>query len=336
MGRRPRPDEGSARVSAGLAAAVALHAMLIGGGFLWGYFQRAPDPQAEPIAVELVEEPPPEEIKQPDPVAENQPEAQPEAAQEAAQEPPPPEEQKAELPPAVPLDLAPATDAPKSSQNDQELTIGDNASGPPVIAAVDEPKPKPEEPPIEPPKPLPEPDPPKEPVKAEAPPAQPEAAQDAPPTDPIPPDAEGLPALAQPKPVEKPETDEANADKPETLDPKRFAFFAPVPKMEFESGSKQSRTPPGNANDTYTSRLYGMIVPNVRLPGGLPSASRRRPLKVEFVVDGQGRLAGAAVVRSSGIPALDIAVLYAIRQASPFPPTPHGKPLPLVLDYEPP
>ena len=106
--------------------------------------------------------------------------------------------------------------------------------------------------------------------------------------------------------------------------------------MEFESGSKQSRTPPGNANDTYTSRLYGMIVPNVRLPGGLPSASRRRPLKVEFVVDGQGRLAGAAVVRSSGIPALDIAVLYAIRQASPFPPTPHGKPLPLVLDYEPP
>jgi outer membrane biosynthesis protein TonB len=36
------------------------------------------------------------------------------------------------------------------------------------------------------------------------------------------------------------------------------------------------------------------------------------------------------------VPSLDIAVLYAIRQAAPFPPTPHGKPLPLVLDYEPP
>ncbi len=316
---RPGPDNRSARFSTGLVVAVLLHSLLLGGGLIWEWLRpKPPEPQPDPIAVELVEEPAPPEQPQ-EQAQEDKPEPPPQPEQQAAQEPPPPEE-KVELPPAVPLDLEPAYDAPKAASNEQELTIGDKAAGDMAASAL-EPQP-----------PAPEPEPPQETLKSEAQPAP----QDAPPDEPLPPDPDGLPAFAQPTPVEKPETDKTDADKPEPPDPKRFAFFAPVPKMEFESGPKQSQSASGNATDTYTTRLYGMIVPLVRIPPGLPPASRRRPLQIEFVVDARGRLAGAAVVRSSGVPALDIAVLYAIRQAAPYPPTPHGKPLPLVLDYEPP
>ena len=73
-----------------------------------------------------------------------------------------------------------------------------------------------------------------------------------------------------------------------------------------------------------------MIMPLVRVPPGI---RRPRPIQIDFVVDGRGRLAGAVVARSSGVPSLDVAVLYAIRQAAPFPPTPEGKPVTLTLDY---
>ncbi len=327
----PGPDRGGARFPVLVGVAVLLHASLMGAAFLWErVWSPPPPPQPETIVVELVAEPP-APASEPEPAPQ---ETAPEPQQEAQQEAPPEPEEKVELPPAVPLDLAPAFDAPKSAQNDSELTIGDKGAGPAVIADLKEPPiPEPEKLPPEPAKPAPAPEPPPpEPIKAETQPAP----QDAPPAEPLPPDPDGVPALAQPTPAAKPETENAQADKPEAPDAKRFAFFAPVPKMEFESGPKTSRAPPGNAQDSYTATLYGMIVPLVRVPPGLPPISRRRPLQVEFVVDGRGRLAGVAVSKSSGVPSLDIAVVYAIRQAAPFPPTPHGKPLPLVLDYEPP
>ena len=100
-------------------------------------------------------------------------------------------------------------------------------------------------------------------------------------------------------------SNDSDGNKPEEPDVKRFGFFAPVPKKELESSPKTSNTSPGNAQDSYTATLYGMIVPLVRVPPGLPPISRRRPLQVEFVVDGRGRLAGAAVTKSSGVPSLD-------------------------------
>jgi protein TonB len=309
-----------------------MHASLVGAAFLWESVWSPPlAPQPEPIIVELVAETP-EPAAEPEPAPPPQETAPEPPKEDAQQEPPPQPEEKVELPPAVPLDLAPAFDAPRSAQNDSELTIGDKGAGPAVVAELKEPPtPEPEQPPPVPAKAAPAPPPP-EPVNAEAQ----LAPQEATPAEPLPPDPDGVPALAQPTPAAKPETENAESDKPEAPDAKRFAFFAPVPKMEFESGAKPSRAPPGNAQDSYTATLYGMIVPLVRVPPGLPPLSRRRPLQVEFVVDGRGRLAGAMVTKSSGVPSLDIAVLYAIRQAAPYPPTPHGKPLPLVLDYEPP
>jgi protein TonB len=315
---------------------LVLHASLIGFVLLWeGFFSPPRNPEPEPIAVELVEEPPqPEPAPKEEPPAEEQKEAQqeppPPPEQQAQAEPePPPEPEKAELPPTVPLDEAPAYDAPKSAQNDKELTLGDATSGPPVAAMLPEPPlPEPLKPPAEPERPPPAP------VKAEAQTAQ----QDAPPVPPLPPEPDGVSAQAPSSPVDAAEDEKAEPEKQDQTDKpdaKRFAFFAPLPKMEFETGGKPSRAPSGNAEATYTSTLYGMIVPLVRIPPGLPPSARRRPLRVEFVVDGRGNLVASVLSRSSGVPSLDIAALAAIRQAAPFPPTPHGKSLGLVLDYSP-
>lgn len=336
-----RPHGETAPFFVFLAAGLLLHVSLIAAGLLWESLRSPPpSPEPEPIAVELVEEPP-----QPEPAPEEVKQEPPPAAEEAKQEPPPapeeqpkaepePEAEKAELPPVVPLDVAPAFDAPKSARNDTELTIGDNSSGPPSIAAPAEPPPPdPVQPASEPAKATPAPSPAPEPLKAEARPDP----QEAPPAEPLPPDPDGVPASAQATPVEtaEPQKQEPEKTEQENPDPKRFAFFAPLPKMEFDAGAKSSRAPSGNAEATYTSTLYGMIIPLVRVPSNLPPPSRRRPLRVEFVVDGRGYLMASMLSRSSGVPSLDIAALAAVRQAAPFPPTPHGKPLGLVLDFGP-
>jgi len=327
-----RPGGGPARVGAFLLLGLLLHAALFGAAFLWeGVW--SPTPEPEPISVELVEEAPPPEPPAPEKPREEPQQAQqtppPAAEEQAKEEQQEPEKlEKAELPPTVPLDLPAAYDAPKSAQNDAELTFGDKAPEAPLAAALQEQKPPDPAPwPPEPPKIQPEQQPtPPEPVTAQAPPAP----QEAPPVEPSLPDPDGVPTQAGAAPVEK-----AAPDKPEAPDAKRFAFFAPLPKMEFETSGKQSRAPSGNAESTYTSTLYGMIVPLVRVPEGLPPAAWRRPLRVEFVVDGQGRLAALSLTRSSGAPSLDLAAISAVRRAAPFPPTPHGKPLGLVLDYAP-
>ena len=334
--RLTRPGRGqgmvSARFSTFLALGLLLHAALFGAAFLWdSHF--SPPPPPEPIAVELVEEPP-----QPEPQAEEQPkEEQKEAQKEPPQTPeekqaePEPEKQ-AELPPTVPLDLQAATDAPKSSQTDAELTIGDKTPEAP-LAVVRQEQPAPDPAPRPPEAPIPTPEPAKpasEPVKAEL------APPEAPPVEPLPLAPDGVPEQAQATPPEKAEPEKPEPqEKAETPDAKRFAFFAPLPKMEFESGGKQSRAPAGGAEASYTSTLYGMIVPLVRVPMGLPPSARRRPLRIEFVVDGRGRLVGLTLSRSSGVPSLDVAALAAVRQAAPYPPTPHGQALGLVLDYSP-
>ena len=352
--RRLRPGSGRGRVGGALRAlvflgfALLLHASLIGAGFLWEMFW-SPPPESEPVTVELVVEPPaPDPAPQEKPPEKPQEEKPPEPAPEAKKEPPPaeqkqeeaakePDEEKVEMPPTVPLDEPPATDAPKSTQNDTELTIGDASATQPILGAPQAaPTPEPEKPVEEAAKPTPTPTP--TPVAEPAKPAaQPPLAEPAPPET-APPDPQGVPVRAQAAPDETADPAEREPEseaKPETPASNRFAFFAPLPKMEFEGGAKASRALSGNAEATYTSTLYGMIVPLVRLPPGLPTASKRRPVRIEFVVDGNGRLAASAITRSSGVPILDFAALSAVRMASPFPPTPHGKPLGLVLDYGP-
>ena len=154
----PGPDRGGARFPVLIGVAVLLHVSLMGAAFLWErVWSPPPAPQPETIVVELVAEPP---APEPEPASPPQ-ETAPEQQQEAQEEAPPEPEEKVELPPAVPLDLAPAFDAPKSAQNDTELTIGDKGAGPAVIADLKEPPtPEPEKLPPEPAKPAPAPEPP--------------------------------------------------------------------------------------------------------------------------------------------------------------------------------
>ena len=317
------------------------------------YLAKAPI-QPQVIPVELIEEQPPEA---PQEKAEDKPEEKPEekpqeqAQEKAPEQPPPPKEEqepeKAEAPPPPPPEkLEPAMDFARVSEKE----IENKTAGGPVIAEREEPAPVAQ---AEPPKaveqakveqkPLPEP-PKAEPPKAEPPKPQPpvaQAPQEPPPSDATPPEPEGLLAGAEspPAPTEQsaeatPESAPAPAStQPENPIGKRFAFFEPVPKMEFDAGVKSSRTPTGTAPANYNSTLYGMIVPLIHFPQGALQIGRRGPAIVGFIVDGHGRLAGISIVRASGVPSIDMAVVLAIRQAAPYPPPPNGQPLGLELHY---
>ena len=326
------------RFAALVGLCLALHIGLVVAAFLVeDYYAVAPVPP-QVIPVELIEEQPQEKV-------EEKPEEKPqEQAQEKAPEPPPPakeqqEPEKAEAPPP-PVNLEPAMDFARVSEKE----IENKTAGGPSITEREEPAPVAQaEPPkaVEQPraeqKPLPEPPKP-EPVKPEPPVAQ---APDKAPPDALPPEPEGLLAAAEAKPTETPQQAEAapvEAPAPASTQPenpiaKRFAFFEPVPKMEFDAGVKSSRTPSGTAPANYNSMLYGMIVPLIRFPPGSQQIPRRGPAAVGFIVDARGRLAAITIVKASGVPSIDMAVVAAIRQAAPYPPPPNGMPLGLEMHY---
>ncbi len=341
---RPQMRTGAAvkRFAALVGLCMALHVALVMAAFLGeDYLAKAPPPP-QVIPVELIEEPPPEQAQEkPEEKAEEKPEEKPqEQAKEQAPEPPPPppkeeqEPEKAETPPPPPVDLTPATDFARVSERE----IENKTAGGPAIAEREEPAPiaqvappqDAEQPKVE-PKLLPEPAKPAPPVA--------QALEQAPPPEASPPEPEGLQAGAQAPPAETAQPAEPTPEaapapaQPENPIAKRFAFFEPVPKMEFDAGVKSSRAPPGSGPANYNSTLYGMIVPLIRFPQGAQQVPRRGPAAVGFIVDGRGRLAGISIVKASGVPAIDLAVVVAIRQAAPYPPPPNGQPLGLELHY---
>jgi len=326
---------------------LALHVALLAAAFLGeDFLARAPLPP-QVIPVELIEEPPQEPVQE---TAEEKPEEKPPEqaqAQEKAPEPPPPppaeqqEPEKAEAPPPPPEDLKPVSDFARVTEKE----IENKTAGGPSVAAREEPAPIAQ---AEPPKeleqskveqkPLPEPLKP-EPAQPRTPVAQ--APDPSPAPDALPPEPEGLLAGAEAPPVETPQPQEAAPEEapapastqPENPIAKRFAFFEPLPQMEFDAGVKSSRSPGGTAPANYNSTLYGMIVPLIRFPPGAQHIPRRGAAAVGFVVDGRGRLAGISIVKASGVPSIDLAVVAAIRQAAPYPPPPYGTPLGLELHY---
>ena len=323
----------------------AVHVGLFTAAFLAEDLLVKTPPQPQVIPVELVEEQPPEPLPEPaQEKAEEKPEEKPqEQAQEKAAEPPPPQEQqeaeKVEPPPPTDLKLEAATDFARVAERQQE----DVTPAGPSTAQREEPAPVAQFTPpqaVEPPKAesRPQPEPVKqEPVKAEPPMAQ--APDKSPPPDPLPPEPEGLLAGAEAPPAQPPPSAEAAPEaapppaEPENPIAKKFAFFEPVPKMDFEVGAKASRAPPGAGPDNYLTTLYGMIVPLIRIPPGAQQIARRSPAAIGFAVDGRGRLLTISVIKASGVPSIDLAVVAAIRQAAPYPPTPNGQPLGLAYHY---
>jgi protein TonB len=323
-----------------IGVCIALHVGLVAGAFLGEDFLTTSPLPPLVIPVDLVEEPPPQ-VK-----VEEKPDDEPkEQAQEKAAEPPPPakeqqEPEKAETPPPPPVNLEPAMDFARVSEKE----IENKTAGGPSVAEREEPAPVAQaNPPKEIEQPKAEQKPAPEPLKpAPAQPPTPAAqAPDKAPPDSPPPEPEGLLAGAEASPLETPQPPEAApeaAPAPESTQPenpiaKRFAFFEPVPKMEFDAGVKSSRNPGGTAAANYNSTLYGMIVPLIRFPPGAQQIPRRESAAVSFIVDGRGRLVQIGIVRASGVPSIDLAVVAAIRQAAPYPPPPNGLPLGLEMHY---
>ena len=262
---------------------------------LFWFERREPSAVApEPIPVEIVAEPP---APPPPPPA------------------PPPDAQK----PAPTPDEPPATDAPRAGT---EAEKPPDAPAEPAKAAAAEPPPKP-------PSPAPDPGAAGGPKQDGAPQAK---------------DAAAEPAEDRPAEITRP-AGEAPDDKPDAPQKRPEAAptppnpagypattLAPMPDADFAAYAR--RTPfSGNANDTYLSTLYGMIVPRLHASLTARSRSAKREGTIAFTVDSSGNLLERRIVAPSGSRDLDAAAYAAVADAAPFPSPPYGGPIGLTFTY---
>jgi protein TonB len=112
-----------------------------------------------------------------------------------------------------------------------------------------------------------------------------------------------------------------------------FANFPALPDYKIGSAARPSPVSGGNAENTYLSVLWGMIMPHMVVPPRLRSSNVRAEGRIDFHLDGGGNLTYQAIAHSSGFDDLDAAALAAIRQAAPFPMTPNGLPVALTFSY---
>ena len=214
-------------------------------------------------------------------------------------EPEPPPAKSGQKPPQASLDEKTATDAPRADNDEKPLKDAhDEASHAPKPAQGDAAS---------------------KPTEAAAPKPEDHPA-DATPIE--------APQSEQPNtPEEKPAEQAAPRTAPQqqaAQDP--LAAFSAMPDYSFAPASKNAPVTGGNSSSSYVSILYGMIFSRIhqtKFYGG----------EVNFIIDYSGRLVRARVIKSSGSPEADAAVIAAIRAASPFPPSPIGIELSMVLHY---
>ncbi|TCL74530.1 energy transducer TonB [Rhizobium sp. BK251] len=72
----------------------------------------------------------------------------------------------------------------------------------------------------------------------------------------------------------------------------------------------------------YPGKVQSRIRRSVRVPSEYKRMSASTTVRVRLTIESGGSLSGLSVARSSGIPALDQAVIEGVRRASPFPPLP--------------
>jgi protein TonB len=79
----------------------------------------------------------------------------------------------------------------------------------------------------------------------------------------------------------------------------------------------------------YPGKVQSRIRRSVRVPSEYKRMSEAMKVRVSLTIGGSGALNAVSVVRSSGIPQLDQAVVDGVRRAAPFPPLPAewGKPV---------
>jgi TonB family protein len=259
--------------------------------------------ETEAIPVEIVIEPPPE--KKPDPPP-GKPEP-PAQAQTAAEEP--------------------AFDAPRAANNEKTEAVAEAAD------RAAKPPPAPAPAPAKPPSPDPAPEAaagPKHEGDLKSSDSAAERTLDKP--------AEITRPAAEQNHEKPDETQalaelQAQAAQPRTSAAFQLPAYESAPEFDFGSLFKQTPVAGGTAKATYLSTLYGMIVPRMHAPLGAGVQTSSLQGMLLFNVDGKGNLTQRRIIQESGSRDLDRAALEAVRQASPFPPPPQGKPVELRFTY---
>jgi TonB family protein len=260
------------------------------------------------------------------------PPATPTAVQEipvevVVEQPPPPKPKPAEdkpKPPPKPFEEKPAFDAPAPETKEKV-----NRESPDKTTAAPAAK--------TPPPPTPG-APPKSEAQAQAPaPPDEQKPRDTPPAHDLEPSPEGeLPADVTPKP--KNETAEAAAPAapaPPVKAPAGEALptIEDLPQYKFAREVEHSPIANGNADSRYLTVVYGMIKGHLRETPELRLDSANRAGVVDFYIDEGGNLVGRKLIRSSGSPNLDMAVMAAIAAAAPYPAPPNWSPLYLTYNF---
>ncbi len=242
----------------------------------------------------------------------------------------------------------PAQDNPEQAKGEPVVTPPVPDPAPPPAPPENEVKPAEDQapPPAE-PEPAPQPAAPQQPPHVEAAPPQPEAVEPAPPKDQIeqlPAETKTAPVEIKPAPVPPPKQKQPQpAVTPKqhqtpTNQTKRRPEAAPAGRPNGKAQSRETGAKPGaaapsrqsNADPNYRGTAFAHLQRFKRMPADAQRNHSQGTATVSFVVDGSGRVGAVRLVRASGIPSLDQEALAWPRRASPFPPPPGGRPVPIT------
>ncbi len=233
----------------------------------------------------------------------------------------------AAAPAAVMVDLAPAPVAPEAPE---EQIAPDNADAPEVVADAPDLALAPAPPDL----PPPTVDVPDAPVAEAPPPVDMPRAEAVPPMEPPP----ELPAeVVEPRPVARPRDLQVAKAEPEPEPerekeppaPSRAAMRAQTraPAAEKVAAPTNSSGASGAVSPAkWQSRLMAHLERRKRYPAGARQRREEGTAHVRFAIDDGGNVRSVELVRSSGHPELDEAVVALVRRASPVPAPPPGAP----------
>lgn len=251
----------------------------------------------------------------------------------------------AAAPPAVMIDLAPAPAAPEAVEELIAPDVADapEAEGNPLERVVDQlSEPEPVTPPPAPVEPPP-PDAPRDlapPVVAPPPALEPPPEVRAEVVLPRPmARPENLQAAALPEPDPKPKEPKPKEPRPAAQSTRAERAQVKAPPAEVAAAAPSASSGGGAVSPAkWQSRLMAHLERLKRYPSGARSRREEGVAHVRFSIDERGNVQTVRLVRSSGHPDLDEAVVALLRRASPVPPPPPGAPrditAPVVFDIK--
>jgi protein TonB len=181
--------------------------------------------------------------------------------------------------------------------------------------------------------------PPEQPQQIEPPPTQPEVVT--PPAPPQQPEARPTEPKAIPTPTSKQQQSQPPAPRSRQT-PAREAKprqeAAPTGRAtdnarKAAAGAKPSAAAPARqskSDPNYTGTVFAHLARFKRMPADAQRNRSQGMAVVRFVIDGGGHVGSVQLVRPTGVASLDQEAQAMPRRASPFPPPPGGRPVPVT------